>query len=55
MVGGEPFELPWPFLAMHSPKWAQKIAEDPNLKEVKLDGDSDSFRFFLEFLARHRR
>jgi len=50
IVGGEPFELPWPFLAMHSPKWAKKMTEDRNIKEVKLDGDPDSFRFFLNFL-----
>lgn len=26
--GGEPFEVPWPFLALHSPQWAEKLAED---------------------------
>ena len=25
--GGEPFEVPWPYLALHSPVWAQKLAE----------------------------
>ncbi|CAK9027485.1 unnamed protein product [Durusdinium trenchii] len=51
-VGGEPFELPWPFLALHSPKWAQKLAEEPEMAEqvIELEGEADSFRAFLNFL-----
>ncbi|CAE7803779.1 unnamed protein product [Symbiodinium sp. CCMP2456] len=39
VVGGEPFEIPWPYLALHSPVWADKLAEDPNLAVIDLEGE----------------
>lgn len=50
VVGGEPFEVPWPFLALHSPVWAHKLADDPETKVIELPGEADSFRAFLNFL-----
>lgn len=50
VVGGEPFEIPWPYLALHSPVWADKLAEDPNLAVIELEGEADSFRAYLNFL-----
>eukprot|EP00439_Symbiodinium_sp_Y106_P033284 s2915_g3.t11 len=40
VVGGEPFEIPWPYLALHSPLWADKLAEDPNLAVIELEGEA---------------
>eukprot|EP00434_Breviolum_minutum_P043799 symbB.v1.2.039060.t1/scaffold6325.1/size19000/1 len=42
VVGGEPFEVPWPFLALHSPTWADKLMEDPELAKqiIELPGEA---------------
>lgn len=52
VVGGEPFEVPWPFLALHSPQWAEKLAEEPAVAKqaIELQGEADSFRAFLNYL-----
>ena len=42
VVGGEPFEVPKPFLALHSPLWAQRLSEDPELaaRPIELQGEA---------------
>eukprot|EP00931_Biecheleriopsis_adriatica_P078124 TRINITY_DN51593_c0_g1_i1.p1 TRINITY_DN51593_c0_g1~~TRINITY_DN51593_c0_g1_i1.p1 ORF type:complete len:284 (+),score=57.41 TRINITY_DN51593_c0_g1_i1:52-852(+) len=49
-VGGEAFELPIPFLSMHSPRWAKRLAEEPEKNEFELEGEAESFRVFLQYL-----
>ncbi|CAJ1371516.1 unnamed protein product, partial [Effrenium voratum] len=39
VVGGEPFEVPWPFLSLHSPVWAEKLAKEPEKKVIELEGE----------------
>jgi len=50
IVGGETFELPGPFLAIHSPEWARRFAEDSELKSAELPGEAASFRAFVQFM-----
>ena len=42
VVGGEPFEVARPFLALHSPKWAQRLLEEPELaaRPIELQGEA---------------
>jgi len=51
VVGGKAFELPRPFLAIHSPDWAKRLAEQPQLGVVELEGEADSFGAFVDFLT----
>uniref|UniRef100_A0A7S4QF99 BTB domain-containing protein n=1 Tax=Alexandrium monilatum TaxID=311494 RepID=A0A7S4QF99_9DINO len=51
MVGGQAFELPRPFLAIHSPEWAKRLAEEPQMPPVELEGEADSFGAFVAFLT----
>mmetsp|Transcript_122414 Transcript_122414/g.346050 ORF Transcript_122414/g.346050 Transcript_122414/m.346050 type:complete len:347 (-) Transcript_122414:185-1225(-) len=50
VVGGEEFELPKPFLALHSPILRRHFKEEPTLERLELTGDADSFRAFVRFL-----
>lgn len=50
LVGGETFELPRPLLTIHSPTWAERLAQEPDLREVALEGEAASFRAFQGFL-----
>eukprot|EP00419_Tripos_fusus_P050493 CAMPEP_0172823514 /NCGR_PEP_ID=MMETSP1075-20121228/17386_1 /TAXON_ID=2916 /ORGANISM="Ceratium fusus, Strain PA161109" /LENGTH=276 /DNA_ID=CAMNT_0013664665 /DNA_START=17 /DNA_END=847 /DNA_ORIENTATION=- len=50
VVGGESVPLPRLFLTIHSETWAGKLAADPQLHSVELEGDSGSFRSFAQFL-----
>jgi len=50
VLGEEEFELPKPFVAIHSPSWAERFDNDAELVRYELDGDPSSFRVFIEFL-----
>jgi hypothetical protein len=51
IVDGEEFVLAKPFLSIHSPAWAGRFAEDPELVRVELQGNAQEFRIFFEFLT----
>lgn len=50
VVDGQEFQIPKPFLAIHSPIWAARFEADPSLARVQLSGEADSFGKFIEFL-----
>lgn len=50
VVSGDPVPLPRLFLTIHSETWAGKLAADPQLDTVELEGDASSFRSFAQFL-----
>lgn len=51
-VQGQEFEISRPFLAMHSPVWAKRLAEEPSVQRHQLTGASaESFGAFVRFLT----
>lgn len=49
-VEGQEFQLPKPFLAIHSPLWAAKFQEEPEREIWELDGEAAGYRGFVAFL-----
>jgi len=50
VVDGQEFEIPKPFLSMHSPLWKARFDENPELVVAELTGDAGTFQMFTEFL-----
>lgn len=50
VVDGVSFEVAKPFLAMHSPHWAERLAKEPQLESVNLQGGVEGFAVFMDFL-----
>lgn len=50
IVDGQEFDVPKPFLRIHSPLWAERLDADPNLTQGELPGEAGTFRMFFEFL-----
>jgi len=50
VVAGKEFHIPKPFLAIHSPVWAERFNADPKLMRAEMPGEAETFLMFVEFL-----
>jgi hypothetical protein len=50
IVDGQEFDIPKPFLTIHSIVWAARLEEDPTLFQAEVSGEAVTFRMFAEYL-----